>query len=77
MGVPVVTLYGNRYAGRMAASALTALGLTELIARSPEEYVDVAARWVGDVDRLARLRTGSPGEIGGLFRALQRRRLHP
>ena len=58
MGVPVVTLYGNRYAGRMAASALTALGLTELIARSPEEYVDVAARWVGDVDRLARLRTG-------------------
>ncbi len=58
MGVPVVTLYGNRYAGRMAASALTALGLTELIARSPEEYVDIAARWVSDVDRLARLRTG-------------------
>jgi predicted O-linked N-acetylglucosamine transferase (SPINDLY family) len=58
MGVPVVTLYGNRYAGRMAASALTALDLTELIARSPEEYVDIATRWASDVDRLGRLRTG-------------------
>ena len=57
MGVPVVTLYGNRYAGRMAASALTALGLTELIARSPEQYVDIAARWANDFDRLGRLRT--------------------
>jgi protein O-GlcNAc transferase len=58
MGVPVVTLYGERYAGRMAASALTALGLTELIARSPEEYVAIAAHWAADVDRLARLRAG-------------------
>jgi predicted O-linked N-acetylglucosamine transferase (SPINDLY family) len=57
MGVPVLTLYGNRYAGRMAASALTALGLTELIARSPQEYLALAARWASDVDRLARLRT--------------------
>jgi protein O-GlcNAc transferase len=58
MGVPVVTLYGERYAGRMAASALTALGLTELIARSPEKYVAIAADWAGDVDRLDRLRSG-------------------
>jgi protein O-GlcNAc transferase len=58
MGVPVVTLYGERYAGRMAASALTAVGLTELIARSPEEYVAIAADWAADVDRLVRLRAG-------------------
>jgi protein O-GlcNAc transferase len=58
MGVPVVTLYGDRYAGRMAASALTALGLAELIARSPKEYVTIAADWAADVDRLGRLRNG-------------------
>jgi predicted O-linked N-acetylglucosamine transferase (SPINDLY family) len=58
MGVPVITLYGQRYAGRMAASALTALGLTELIARSAEDYVAIAADWAADVDRLVRLRAG-------------------
>jgi predicted O-linked N-acetylglucosamine transferase (SPINDLY family) len=56
MGVPVISLYGNRYAGRMAASALSALGLTELIARSPQEYLAIAARWASDVDGLVRLR---------------------
>jgi protein O-GlcNAc transferase len=58
MGVPVVTLYGNRYAGRMAASTLTALGLPEFIARTPEEYVAIAADWASDLDRLGKLRGG-------------------
>ena len=56
MGVPVITLYGDRYAGRMAASTLTAIGLTELIARSPQELVSLAAGWSGDVGRLVRWR---------------------
>jgi predicted O-linked N-acetylglucosamine transferase (SPINDLY family) len=56
MGVPVLTLYGNRHAGRMVASVLTQLGLTELIARSPEEYVAAAVRLAGDRHRLAELR---------------------
>jgi predicted O-linked N-acetylglucosamine transferase (SPINDLY family) len=56
MGVPVVTLYGNRYASRMTASTLTELGLPEWIARTPEEYVTIAARWASDVDQLGRLR---------------------
>jgi predicted O-linked N-acetylglucosamine transferase (SPINDLY family) len=38
------------------ASVLTQLGLTELIARSPEEYVAAAVRLAGDRDRLAELR---------------------
>jgi protein O-GlcNAc transferase len=58
MGVPVVTLYGNRYAGRMAASTLTALGLPEFIARTPEEYVAIAALWASDLGRLGQLRAG-------------------
>jgi predicted O-linked N-acetylglucosamine transferase (SPINDLY family) len=56
MGVPVVTLSGNRFAGRMSASVLTALGLTELIASHPDEYVDIAARLAQDRCRLKRLR---------------------
>jgi predicted O-linked N-acetylglucosamine transferase (SPINDLY family) len=37
-GVPVVTLKGQAFAARVAASLLTAAGLTELIAESPEAY---------------------------------------
>jgi hypothetical protein len=38
MGVPVPTLRGTRHAGRMSASILTCLGLTDLVAETPEEY---------------------------------------
>jgi predicted O-linked N-acetylglucosamine transferase (SPINDLY family) len=56
MGVPVLTLYGNRHAGRMVASVLTQVGLPDLIAHTPEEYITAAARLAGDRDRLASLR---------------------
>ena len=38
MGVPVVTLRGDRHAGRVGASLLTQVGLMDWIAGSPEEY---------------------------------------
>ena len=41
-GVPVITLIGERYVSRMTASLLVELGLEELIAASPEEYVEKA-----------------------------------
>ena len=53
MGVPVVTLLGDRVAGRLAASFLTILGLDDLVAASPEAYVAIAARLAADRDRLA------------------------
>jgi predicted O-linked N-acetylglucosamine transferase (SPINDLY family) len=56
MGVPVVTLLGERVPGRTSASILTTLGRPDLIARTPEEYVAVAAGWAGDLDRLTRER---------------------
>jgi protein O-GlcNAc transferase len=56
MGVPVVTVLGERVAGRLAASFLTSVGMTDLIAQSADEYVAVAARLAGDRDRLARER---------------------
>jgi protein O-GlcNAc transferase len=56
MGVPVVTLRGDRHAGRVGASLLTQVGLTDLIADSPEAYVETAVALAGDPARLAELR---------------------
>jgi len=56
MGVPVVTLRGQRFAGRMVASVLTCLGLKELIAETPEEYRRLAVKLANDLPRLAHLR---------------------
>jgi predicted O-linked N-acetylglucosamine transferase (SPINDLY family) len=58
MGVPAVTLTGNRFAGRMAASILTRIGMTEFIAQSPEQYVSIAAHWAENSERVAELRSG-------------------
>ncbi len=57
MGVPVITLCGNRFAARMCASVLTQLGLTELIAHRLEEYVAIAKRLAEDKEALNRYRT--------------------
>jgi predicted O-linked N-acetylglucosamine transferase (SPINDLY family) len=56
MGVPVVTLLGERVSGRASASMLTSLGLDDLVAHTTEEYVEIAARLAGDLGRLARER---------------------
>jgi predicted O-linked N-acetylglucosamine transferase (SPINDLY family) len=55
MGVPVITLRGHRHAGRVGASLLTQLGLTDLIADSIEEYVEIAVALAGDPRRLDEL----------------------
>ncbi len=58
MGVPVVTLVGKTVAGRAGFSQLMNLGLPELVARTPEEFVRITADLAGDVPRLAALRAG-------------------
>jgi predicted O-linked N-acetylglucosamine transferase (SPINDLY family) len=58
MGVPVVTLAGQTAVSRGGASLLSNVGLPELVARSEDEYVDIAADLIGDADRLASLRAG-------------------
>lgn len=42
MGVPVVTLAGNSHASRVGASLLVNVGLPELVAKSADEYVNIA-----------------------------------
>jgi predicted O-linked N-acetylglucosamine transferase (SPINDLY family) len=56
MGVPVVALRGPRHASRMVASVLTAVGLTELIAETPEEYCRLAVALAADEAQRAELR---------------------
>jgi protein O-GlcNAc transferase len=41
-GLPVLTQVGHSFASRVAASLLNAIGLSELITRSPEEYEALA-----------------------------------
>jgi predicted O-linked N-acetylglucosamine transferase (SPINDLY family) len=58
MGVPVITLAGRTAVGRSGVSILANLGLPELTARTPEEYMATAVAWAGDLGRLAELRSG-------------------
>jgi protein O-GlcNAc transferase len=56
MGVPVVTLRGDSHRSRVGASLLTQVGLTDWIAGSIAEYLDIAATLAADRDRLIDLR---------------------
>jgi len=58
MGVPVVTLPGRTFAGRHSLAHLTAVGLSETVARDAEHYVELAVELAEDRARLAGLRAG-------------------
>ena len=56
MGVPVISRIGRTVVGRAGWSQLFNLGLAELAAHDDEQFVSIAARWAGDLPRLAELR---------------------
>lgn len=56
MGVPVVTLAGDRHASRVGVSLLSNVGLTDCVASSPAHYERIAAALAADRTRLASLR---------------------
>ncbi len=56
MGVPVLTLAGAAARGRQGVGILTALGLPEFIADTPEQLVAMAATWADQRQPLAELR---------------------
>lgn len=56
MGVPVVSLRGNRHAARMGAGLLIPMGLMELLGESEDAYVDCALALAYDTSRLRDLR---------------------
>ena len=63
-GLPVLTLPGQTFAGRVASSLLTAIGLPELIAKSVQEYESIAVQ-LGQ----------NPSALGALKSRLQANRL--
>jgi len=58
MGVPVLTLMGERFLSRQGVGLLTNAGLTEWIAADAGDYVVRAVSHAGDLQRLAMLRNG-------------------
>jgi len=56
VGVPVVSLYGRNGVSRSGLSLLGALGLGELAAATPEQYVEIAVALGRDLARLEQLR---------------------
>jgi protein O-GlcNAc transferase len=56
MGVPVITLVGQVHAGRVGLSLLGSLGLDELIALTPVDYVSRAAELAMKPERIRELR---------------------
>ena len=58
MGVPVVTLAGDRHVGRVGASLLTNVGLTNFIAQDIDGYIETAIKMASDTDYLQSTRQG-------------------
>jgi predicted O-linked N-acetylglucosamine transferase (SPINDLY family) len=58
MGVPVVTLIGDRHAGRVGLDLLSRIGLSELAAPDVEAYIALAVALGEDAAHRARLRAG-------------------
>jgi predicted O-linked N-acetylglucosamine transferase (SPINDLY family) len=50
-GVPVVTMATNHLRGNFTAAMYRAMGWTDLIAATPEHYVDLATQLANDPDR--------------------------
>jgi predicted O-linked N-acetylglucosamine transferase (SPINDLY family) len=79
MGVPTVTLAGNRSASRAGVGVLSAAGLEDFISRSSEEYLTKAEAVARDLPQLAALRArlrqrvqrSSLCDAAGLTRAIE------
>ncbi|HEX8030690.1 MAG TPA: hypothetical protein VF491_19595, partial [Vicinamibacterales bacterium] len=56
-GLPVLTILGDTFAGRVAGSLLHAIGLPELVAESPEAYERMAVDLATHPEKLAALST--------------------
>jgi protein O-GlcNAc transferase len=62
-GLPVLTMLGETFVGRMAASMLHAVGLPELVARSLDEYEALAVKLATSPDLLASIRRKLRGNL--------------
>ena len=56
MGVPVISLYGDRVASRAGATALCPLGLGDWVVTGESEYIELAQDWSQRLGELEQLR---------------------
>jgi len=56
MGVPVLTLVGEKHASRVGYSIMSNVGLEEWVAHTTSEYIDKAVLFSADLDALAALK---------------------
>ncbi|MBL8835430.1 MAG: tetratricopeptide repeat protein [Alphaproteobacteria bacterium] len=63
MGVPVITLAGDRHAARVGASLLHQVGLDDCVATRSADYLQLARTLAADHDRRQRLRGNLRGRL--------------
>lgn len=63
MGVPVVTLMGDRHAARVSGSLLTAIGRAEWAAQTADDYVRIATELACAPAKLAAIRAGLRDQV--------------
>jgi predicted O-linked N-acetylglucosamine transferase (SPINDLY family) len=56
MGVPVITILGDRHVSRVSASLLTAVGLPELVAKDENEFVEISAELARNIEKLTEIK---------------------
>jgi len=57
MAVPVVTLAGKSHASRVSASLLRSVNFDDLVASTPDQYIQIAVDLANDPDRRRGLRS--------------------
>ena len=63
MGVPVITLQGDRHVGRVGASILTNVGLKDFIAKDIDNYIKLAIEMSGNTSYLKEIRKNLRGQM--------------
>ncbi|MFM7479663.1 MAG: tetratricopeptide repeat protein [Planctomycetota bacterium] len=64
MGVPVITLLGDRHCARVGASLLRAANLPHLVAANAAQFTELSAQLAADRSQLALLRDNLRGTLG-------------
>jgi len=80
MGVPTVSMAGATHVQRAGYSVLSAVGLSDLVANSPEQYLQIATYLANDRSRLvdlrkslrSRLQASPLGDAAGLAREIEK-----
>jgi len=65
MGVPVISLQGDRHAARVTSALMQRVGLESLVATTPKQYQSIALELAKNQKRLTELRAGMRERLRG------------